>query len=323
MTYGLMAASEYQLFLAVAIVTMSLTPFLIMASPRFSDFLAAKLPWGAGPLVPAGNGCETETPEDHLIIVGFGVGGRHLARAARMAGIRYVVLEMNPDTVRNEGAKGEPISYGDAAQPAVLAHAGVARARILAVVIADPAAIRRITEAARKANPALRIVVRTRFVTEIQPLKALGANEVVPEEFETSIGIFTRVLATYLVPVREIERFAAEVRGENYGFLCETGSPGQSFCSVRDVLTGHEVVSLVVDPGAPLAGKSLKEAALRQVHGLTVVAVRRIDQTIANPEADFRLRAADLVYVFGEHRRVLGKLHLFRKPEPDHPAEPV
>ncbi|HSM74124.1 MAG TPA: cation:proton antiporter [Desulfobacterales bacterium] len=323
MTYGLMAATEYQLFLAVAIVTMALTPFLIMASPRFSDFLAARLPWGAGPLVPAGDTCETEAPEDHLIIVGFGVGGRHLARAARMAGIRYVVLEMNPDTVRNEGAKGEPISYGDAAQPAVLAHAGVARARILAVVIADPAAIRRITEAARKANPALRIVVRTRFVTEIKPLKELGANEVVPEEFETSIGIFTRVLATYLVPVREIERFAAEVRGENYGFLCESGTPEQSFCSVRDVLTGHEVVSLEVDPGAPLEGKTLKEAALRQVHGLTVVAVKRGDQTLANPEADFRLQAADLAYVFGEHRQVLGKLHLFRKPEPDHPATPL
>jgi len=317
MAYGLMAPAEYQLFLSAAILTMSLTPFLIMASPRFSDFLAARLPWGAGPLVPAGKDCNTEILEDHLIIVGFGVGGRHLARAARMAGIRYVVLEMNPDTVRNEGAKGEPISYGDAAQPAVLAHAGVARARILAVVIADPAAIRRITEAARKANPALRIVVRTRFVTEIQPLKELGANEVVPEEFETSIGIFTRVLATYLVPMGEIERFASEVRGENYDFLCESGTPDQSFCSVRDVLTGHEVVALILDPGAPLEGKSLKEAALRQIHGLTVVAVRRGDRTLANPEADFRLQAADLAYVFGEHRHILGKLHLFRKPEPD------
>jgi CPA2 family monovalent cation:H+ antiporter-2 len=199
----------------------------------------------------------------------------------------------------------------------VLAYAGVARARILAVVIADPAAIRRITEAARKANPALRIVVRTRFVTEIQPLKELGANEVVPEEFETSIGIFTRVLATYLVPMGEIERFASEVRGENYDFLCESGTPDQSFCSVRDVLTGHEVVALILDPGAPLEGKSLKEAALRQIHGLTVVAVRRGDRTLANPEADFRLQAADLAYVFGEHRHILGKLHLFRKPEPD------
>jgi monovalent cation:H+ antiporter-2, CPA2 family len=253
--------------------------------------------------------------------VGFGIGGRHLARAARMAGIRYVVLEMNPDTVRNEGAKGEPIFIRRRGPTAVLEHAGVARARILAVVIADPAAIRRIAEAARTVNPSLHIVVRTSFVTEIDPLQGAWGQRGHPEEFETSVEIFNRVLSTYLVPVREIERFAAEVRGENYGFLCESGTPDQSFCSVRDVLTGHEVVSLVVDPGCPLDGKSLKEAALRQIHGLTVVAVRRGDQTLANPEADFRLQAADLAYVFGEHRRVLGKLHLFRKPEPDrHPA---
>jgi monovalent cation:H+ antiporter-2, CPA2 family len=266
--HGLMAPVEYQLFLAVAIVTMALTPFLMMGSPRISDFLARKLPWGTGPLVPAGRECETEIHDDHLIIVGFGIGGRHLARAARMAGIRYVVLEMNPDTVRNEGAKGEPIFYGDAAQPAVLEHAGVKRARILAVVIADPAAIRRIAEAARQANPSLHIVVRTRFVSEIEPLRALGANEVIPEEFETSVEIFNRVLSTYLVPRRDIERFTFEIRAEGYGALRKPTVPGEPFCDLSGVCSGFDVTALNVESGSFVDGKSLKEAELRKTHGL-------------------------------------------------------
>jgi monovalent cation:H+ antiporter-2, CPA2 family len=309
--YGLMAPAEYQLFLAVAIVTMALTPFLMMASPRISDFLARKLPWGTGPLVPPGKECETEIPDDHLIIVGFGIGGRHLARAARMAGIRYVVLEMNPDTVRNEGAKGEPIFYGDAAQPAVLEHAGVARARILAVVIADPAAIRRIAEAARTVNPSLHIVVRTRFVSEIDPLRALGANEVIPEEFETSVEIFNRVLSTYLVPRRDIDRFTSEIRAEGYGLLRKPSVPGEPFCDLSGVCSGFDVTALTVESGSFIDGKSLKEAELRKTHGLTLVGVKRGGEVIANPDAGFRLLAGDVAYLFGEHQRVREKSSLF------------
>jgi monovalent cation:H+ antiporter-2, CPA2 family len=315
--HGLMAPVEYQLFLAVAIVTMALTPFLMMGSPRISDFLARKLPWGTGPLVPAGRECETEIHDDHLIIVGFGIGGRHLARAARMAGIRYVVLEMNPDTVRNEGAKGEPIFYGDAAQPAVLEHAGVKRARILAVVIADPAAIRRIAEAARQANPSLHIVVRTRFVSEIEPLRALGANEVIPEEFETSVEIFNRVLSTYLVPRRDIERFTFEIRAEGYGALRKPTVPGEPFCDLSGVCSGFDVTALNVERGSFVDGKSLKEAELRKTHGLTLVGVKRGREVIANPNAGFRLLADDVAYLFGEHSKVLEKDALFVKRSRD------
>lgn len=314
-SYGLLAGAEYQLFLAAAILTMAVTPFLIMAAPRVSAFLARKAPLSGGPLVPVDCECETEGLSDHLVIVGFGVGGRHLARAARMAGIRYVIVEMNPDTVRNESAKGEPIFYGDAAQPAVLEHARVGEARILAVVIADPAAIRRITEAARKANPALRIVARTRFLTEIEPLKALGANEVIPEEFETSIEIFNRVLTSYLVPRRDIERFTSKVRAEGYGRLRESGAPVEPYCDLSGLCSGFEVTALRVEAGSFLDGKSLMESELRRTHGLTLVAVKRGNETLANPDAGFRFQGGDTAYIFGEHAEVLDKAGLFIAPK--------
>ena len=115
-------------------------------------------------------------------------------------GIPYVVIEMNPQTVRVESAKGEPIYYGDASQEAVLEEVGIEKARVVVVVISDPLAIRKIAAAVRKENPNVFLIVRTRFVTEMESLYALGANQVIPEEFETSIEIFSRVLAQILGP---------------------------------------------------------------------------------------------------------------------------
>ncbi len=307
---GLIAGNEYQLFLSASILTMAVTPLLIAAAPK----LAARLPRGAGPLVPEGHHTPGEL-EDHLIIVGFGVGGRHLSRAARMANIPYVVVEMNPDTVRQEKAKGEPIFYGDAAHNAVLEHADVRRARVLAVVIADPAAIRHITDTARRLNPRLHIVARTRFVSEIEPLRTLGVNEVIPEEFETSVEIFNRVLSTYLVPRRDIERFTSEIRAEGYGLLRGTDGSREPTCDMSGVCSGFEVVAMKLDPGAILDGKSLQEAELRKAYGLNVVAVQRQGQMIPNPEAGFRLQAGDVVYVFSEHVKLADKAYLFAPSE--------
>ncbi|MFO7802653.1 MAG: cation:proton antiporter [Desulfovermiculus sp.] len=303
---GLIAGEEYQLFLAAAILTMALTPLLIAAAPK----VAAHLPLGAGPLLPYG---QREPGElvDHLIIVGFGIGGRHLARAARMANISYVVIEMNPDTVRQEKTKGEPIFYGDAAHNAVLEHAGVRKARILALVIADPAAIRHITDTAHRLNPGLHIVARTRFVSEIEPLRELGAREVIPEEFETSVEIFNRVLSAYLVPRRDIDRFSAEVRAEGYGLLRRMEGSWEPSCDISSVCSGFDVVAMKLDPGAQLDGKSLQEVELRKMHGLNVVAVQREGQMVPNPDAGFRLQAKDVVYVFAEQANVVDKGYLF------------
>jgi CPA2 family monovalent cation:H+ antiporter-2 len=95
--------------------------------------------------------------------------------------------------VKAEGMKGDPIYYGDAAQEAILRHVGVKDARVMAIAISDPASTRRITELARRLNPNLFIIARTRYIQEMKPLHELGANEVVPEEYETSVEIFSRV----------------------------------------------------------------------------------------------------------------------------------
>ncbi len=304
----LLTPLEYQYFLAVAIMTMAVTPFLIAAVPAVSLRLVNLMPPG---LKNALLQEEHSDQRDHLIIAGFGLGGRHLARAAKAAGIDYVILEMNPDTVRRERAKGEPIMYGDASQGAVLDHINVAKARILAVVISDPAAIGRIVATARAHNPGLHIVVRTRFVAEIEPLMQLGAQEVVAEEYETSVEMFIRVLSTYLVPKSDIERFVREIRAEGYGMLRRSMLNTADSCSLEGTCSTFGATVLVVAPGAFVAGKSLVDSKLRKEHGLTVVAVQRDGKTQINPDPEWVFIAGDRVHVFGEQALITDKSRLF------------
>ena len=313
---GLMDAAGYQLFLAASILTMALTPVMMALSPAVADKVRAlpifsrmrKRPFEQEmDQVCAGQACVA----DHLVIVGFGVGGKHLARAAKKFGIEYRVVEMNPDTVRQSASEGEPIMYGDASQTAVLEYVGLPAARVLAVVVSDPVSIRRITDAARKMNPGLHIITRTRFVSEIEPLVELGASDVIPEEFETSVEIFTRVMMRYLVPRGEIERFTETVRGEGYEMLRSPEVRGESFCTLNRQFPGMDVSALTVETGSILDGQTLTEADLRHTHGLTVVAVAREDEVMANPDGTLRLIAGDVAYVFGPHADIAAKAGLF------------
>ncbi|MFH0812675.1 MAG: cation:proton antiporter [Pseudomonadota bacterium] len=222
--YGVFSQDIYQYFLSLSIITMATTPFIITISPSLADLVLRlpipnKLRLGLYPIAPKTAVHTPQIPDGHIIIVGFGLNGRNVAMAAKAGHIPYVVIEMNPETVRSERAKGEPIFYGDASQREVLEHTGIKAAKVLLIVISDPAATRRVTELGRKLNPAIHIITRTRFFGEVQPLYDLGADEVVPEEFETSIQIFARVLVKYDVPTNEIEKLVATVRSDGYGMF--------------------------------------------------------------------------------------------------------
>ena len=217
------------------------------------------------------------------MIVGYGLVGSNLAHACRTAQVPYLVAEMNPELVKRGRAKSEPIAFGDAIHEAVLRGLGVTRARVLVSAIADPAATRTITVCARRLNPAIHIIVRTRHVREIAALHGLGADEVIPEEFETSVEIFTRVLSRYLIPKPDIDAVAAEIRAEDYGVLRSTpGAPARPR-ELSGVLPGQEVVVYRIEDGAAAAGRTLAELDLRQRHRVTLLALRRGEEVRSNP----------------------------------------
>ncbi|MBW1708650.1 MAG: cation:proton antiporter [Deltaproteobacteria bacterium] len=314
--YNLFTGNTYQLFLSVSILTMAATPFMIALAPRMADLvLGLPLPKRLKSGLYPGQEIKKEVKKDHLIIIGFGVNGTNVARSAKVSGIPYVIIEMNPETVRSEKAKGEPIHYGDATQEAVLQHTNIKDARIVVVAINDPAATRRITEIARRLNSKVYLIVRTRYLLEMKPLYELGADEVIPEEFETSVEIFTRVLSKYLIPRDEIERFVSEVRSDGYEMFRSFSKESASFSDLKLNLPGVEISMLRVEKRSILAGKSLSEIELRKRYGVTVVAISRDSQILPNPEADTRIFANDVLFVLGPPQKIAGVANMSHHPE--------
>lgn len=209
---SLLSAEDYQVFLGAAIISMAATPLLIAMAPRIALRTST-----AGRSDPEEK--SKEEFKDHVIIVGYGLNGRNLSRVLTRKGISHVVLELNADRAEEAKARGEPVIYGDATRSEMLIRACIEAARVIVLAISDPTATRHTVVLARKLHPRIEIIVRTRYVTELEDLRQLGADEVVPEEFETSIQIAYRVLQEYEVPHEEINTLIEGVRQEGYQVL--------------------------------------------------------------------------------------------------------
>ncbi|MCC6319024.1 MAG: cation:proton antiporter [Gemmatimonadaceae bacterium] len=222
-TLGLLASDDYQVFLGASILTMLAAPFLTGAAPAIADWIFR---FRAMPTMEfATREARAVRPlADHVIIVGYGLNGRNVARALRRAGIAYAVIESNGQVVRQARLDREMVIFGDGTRGEVLDRVGVARARVVVFCLAAANDERRAVAVARHLNPDVHIVSRTRYVSEIAELQRLGADEVVPEEFETSLEIFARVLRRYDVPDEKIRETAAAARRDHYDMLRHRGA---------------------------------------------------------------------------------------------------
>jgi CPA2 family monovalent cation:H+ antiporter-2 len=311
---GLLDAQLAQGFIAVAVGSMMLTPLLARLAPRASARMERWLPgaYVRGRAVTVTVRGELPPLDDHVIIVGYGVNGRNLARMLGRIGIPFIVLEMNPDAVRAERKRGRPIMYGDATRPDILRLAGIDRARVLVLAISDAGATRSAVDVARRLNRTLHIVVRSRYVQEMAALLAVGTDEVVPEEFETSIEISSRVLRRYLVPRDVIERLIREVRSDSYDMLrtmSDTHSPAAGF---DRFLADLSLEVYRVERDCAIAGTTLADCGLRD-RSVSVVAIQRRDATMrSTPTGADKLEEGDAVLLLGPPERLSEVARLFR-----------
>jgi CPA2 family monovalent cation:H+ antiporter-2 len=304
---GLLERFHYQTFLAAAVLTVALTPLLIALGPRLADWLALlPLPahWRAGREAAELSEKPVEL-RNHVIIVGYGINGRNLARVLRAADIDYGVLELNPETVRQARLQDEPIYYGDSTRAAVLEHLGIRTARVLVVAISDPASSRRTVQLARTMNKSLYLIARTRYLAEVSELRMLGANAIIPEEFETSVEIFARVLGEYEVPRNLILELIERVRGDHYQVLRDVKSHAMRVVlPYANILEKMEMKSCWLPDSSPARGRTVGELNLRAATGATLLAVRRGREMLLNPGPDLRFEAGDTAILIGDHPQV-------------------
>jgi len=314
LTYGLLDKELYQIFLAASIVTMGLTPLCMKLAPGLAEAVVGRLParWSRGRGLLA-RGEKPLQIADHVIIAGFGVNGKNLAKVLKHLAIPYTIIETNPYTVKGEKRRGEKVVFGDASQQEVLHHARIEKARVMVIAISDAAASRRVAAMARQLNPSIFIIVRTRYLLEVEPLYKIGVNEVIPEEFETSVEILSRVLRTFLVPHDEIEQHVAEIRRDCYGMLRSMSRRHSHAVGISGYLSGAELVSLRVQEGSQLEGSSLREGTIKNLSGATVLVIKRGNDVVPNPDPVWQLEKDDTLLLLGTPEQLAAATGLFNR----------
>ena len=310
--YGLLTATSEQTFLSASILSMIVTPFLIQWAQRLAFGIEAVVRAPSGELLSEKK--EGGLTTGHVIVVGYGLNAQNLSRVLKEVGIPYRILEMDPDLVNEARAADEPITFGDGTRPGVLQKMGIEKARILVLAISDPVATSHVVSQVRRLRHDLYIIVRTRYVAEIDRLYALGANQVIPEEFETSVEIFARVLQEYHLPRNVISLQVDLIRKEHYGTLRGLRLQGKRLDELTQFLVGTTTDTLLILEGSPAVGQTLAGLEVRQKSGVTVIAVVRDGQSFHNPAPDFRLASGDILVLLGSHKELDEAMWLLNPP---------
>jgi len=224
-----MEASGSQSFIAGTVVLMVLTPFLMQIGSR----LAGKIERKATAKAVAGMSAEPlpgELPdlEDHVIIAGYGQAARRLVCVLSGSGIPYIIATLSPAGANEAEAAGFPVLRGDYSKQNILEYVGIERARMMVIADDDPAMVHRVVAVAKTLNPAMRIVIRTRYIADAHPLMETGVDTVVAEEMESIARIFTEVMQDYGIAAKEIEAHEKAIRSGGYAALLHPPEEGEA-----------------------------------------------------------------------------------------------
>ncbi len=306
---NLLEPDQTRLFLAASALTMLITPFALRFGPQVAAG-AARLRALERLLAPRFETSD-QAPVDlseHVLVLGYGVGGEMLAEALRASRIPCGVVDANPERIRAARALGRPAWYGDATSAELLERARVSHASQVALLLNDPEATRRAVRAARGCAPRARIVARARYLADVPRLLAAGADSAVAQEVEASLEVIAQVL-------RGARLGAADVGAGVEAALALTPPAERA----RAPLSGLRMESFGVPPSGWIAGRTLGDARLRTLTRASVVGLSRDGATLVHPDPEDRVEPGDLLYLVGDAAAVAAAMGVLAHG-PDAPA---
>jgi CPA2 family monovalent cation:H+ antiporter-2 len=241
---------------------------------------------------------------EHVIIAGYGLIGRTLSRVLRETNIPLIILDIDSDSIKHALTEKMTAIYGDATHRGILTRAGIKKAKMMVFAFPDNIVTQQGIKLARQLNPRLYILVRTRYASQVEELKAAGADQVIPEEFETSVEIFSRVLREYRIPTNVIEQQVELARLEGYSMFRGLSLSIESMKKFSTFLTANLTQSFQVQSGFWCDRKTLDDLQLRKKTGARVIAVVRSNEVHPNPDPQFSLTSDDILILFGRHAQL-------------------
>lgn len=317
-----LSETHYQYAISVTLLSLILTPLLIQASHPVGerlDKLLSRKTYSADPDAPVSR----KVPQ--VLVVGFGLNGKHLARVLKSAGIHYRILDLDPNRVRTYREKGEPIQFGDATRLEILEAHGIDQIPILVTVISDTRATLKIIAQAKKHNPHIVVICRTRFFHEIETLRRRGADAVIAEEFESSIELVSSVMTHLHIPRSLIRSQSKLLREDGYQMLRAVNVPTTISKRILEVLATGTTDIFMVRSNHLVVGKTLLETGLRAKTGASVIAIVKGEVPYPNPPSEMTIEPGDTLVLVGSHEQIESAFFYLdashADPEPNQPAK--
>ena len=293
--FSVLAPEDQQLFIAVAVLTLGTTPLFVAAGLKLAARLRSK---------PEPEDEPKRELSKHIIIIGYGLNGLNVAHVLTETGIPHIVIEEDADRALVARQNGSLAIVADAASPEGLEAAGIKRAIAVVIAISDPDGTRRIVRLCRHENPDVHIIVRTRYVSQVDPLKKLGADEVIPEEFETSVEIVSRLMNLLAVPGNIVASQIRILRDEAYQLLRDPAMRSAEGRRLSATLEAGTSLTFFVLPGTPATGKTLAELGVARDRVVVPAMIRRGAPYSPAP-TDEPLQSGDTLFLVGSHEDLM------------------
>ena len=314
-------AAGSQTFIAATVVLMVATPFLMKLGGNLSERIEKK---SEQTNLPGESEIAEQMPlhaidlEDHVIVAGYGQAARYLVRVLSGSNIPYIITTLSPDGANEAEAEDLTVVRGDYSKQFLLDLVGVSRAKMMVIADDNVGMAHRATSVARQLNPTMRIVVRTRYISDAEHLSEAGADVVIAEELESIVQLFGEVLRDYRIPAVQIENYEELARQNGYSALLNVEQPGEK--SVFACEAGEECFdtrTIVVRPSMPLAKKTLADLRVLENDGLSLQSINRQGEILESVAQDFVIEPGDELILSGATEAFIRNAALFRPNKQD------
>jgi CPA2 family monovalent cation:H+ antiporter-2 len=197
-TGGIIADEAGKSAIAVASITMALTPLLAVAGARVASRLR---PVAAGHTAATAPLPVLTDERPKVIVAGYGRVGELVVDMLEEHKVTYVAIDGNPDNVAMGRKRGRNVQFGDASRIDFLERCGLDQATVLVATMDSRLAVEAVAKAARVRRADLTIVARAKDPRHAASLYEAGVTEAVPEAVEASLHISEATLIGAGIPL--------------------------------------------------------------------------------------------------------------------------
>ncbi|BCN93540.1 potassium transporter [Thiomicrorhabdus immobilis] len=297
-TYKLLPEEIGNILLTAAVLSMSIAPFLV----KFNGKIAKRLHKSSYTMshheIENTIAEDNKHIQDHVILCGFGRVGQTVSRFLHNSNNRFIALDMDIKRVHEARAAGESVYYGDASKENILNAASLSKAKSVIITFSDFHASMKILKTVRRLDPNIPILVRTLDDQHVNELTEAGANEVVPDTFESSIMLASHLLLMIGEPPSQVLKQTRNIRKNRYKTL-ENFYPGEDDNPLEQHQVMKGIIHTVLIEGSMFSvGKTLKELKLTDFN-VHVEAIKRGHIRGERPSVETALRLDDHLVLSG------------------------